>query len=340
MRKAINEETKPKNNRMLAFIFQQMAKCYRYSGNEQRFRAAAYENAAKILYNMKEDIAKYATDIKSLDAISGIGESIAEKIMEYLHKGSIATFEELKRQVPFELLELMDITNFGPATLRILHQQLAINNKEDLICALETGRLHGLHGFGKIKIENMRRVLKLFKGNRRLPYKEAEKTATAFLDELKKIPGVQNAELAGSLRRKAETIGDIDIVLIAEPKNRRRIVNKLIALPQVNKTLMKGATKVSVLLKYKNFQVDIRLVNDYEYGAAMFYSTGPKEYTIHFRKLAKQKGCKMNEYGIFDPTTNQQLAGLTEKSIYDFLGLKYVPPEQRLNKEEMEENGT
>lgn len=137
MRKAINEETKPKNNRMLAIIFQQMAKCYRYLGNEQQFRAAAYENAAKILYNMKENIAKYATDIKSLDAISGIGESIAEKIIEYLHNGSIATFEELKRQVPFDLLELMDITNFGPATLRILHQQLSINNKEDLICALD-----------------------------------------------------------------------------------------------------------------------------------------------------------------------------------------------------------
>ncbi len=324
------------NNAALSSIFFHMADCYRYLGNEERFRAIAYDKAGKVLTNMKEDIATYARDVKTLDEIGGIGESIAEKIIEYLHTGKIKKFEQLKKQVPYELLELMGITGFGPATLKVLHEKLHISNREDLIHALEKDKLKGLKGFGEKKIENMKRALKLFKESKRMPLKEAERTGNEILGEIVKIPGVEKAALAGSLRRKKETVGDIDIVVLAEPKYRKKIVNRILALPQIEKVLAKGMTKLSVVLKKGEVQVDIRLVHDYEYGAAMLYFTGSKEHNIKLRTIAKQRGYKINEYGIFDAATNKRLAGETEEEMYRFLHLKYIPPEQRLDKGEIE----
>lgn len=324
------------NNAALASIFFHMADCYRYLGNDDRFRAIAYDKAGKVLTNMKEDIAGYAKDIKTLDEIGGIGESIAAKIIEYLQTGKIKTFEKLKKQVPYELLELMDISGFGPATLKLLHEKLHISNREDLINALEKNKLSGLKGFGDQKIENMKRALKLYKESKRMLLKDAEKTGNQVLNEIIRIPGVQKAALAGSLRRKKETVGDIDIVILAEPKDRKKIVSRFTALPLVEKVLSKGTTKASVVLKKENIQVDIRLVHDYEYGAAMLYFTGSKEHNIKLRTIAKQRGFKINEYGIFDVATNKRLAGETEEEMYRFLDLKYIPPELRLDKGEIE----
>ena len=324
------------NNAALSSIFRHMADCYRYLGNDNRFRAIAYDKVGKVLTNMKEDIATYAKDVKTLDEIGGIGESIAGKIIEYLHTGKIKTFEQLKKQVPYELLELMDITGFGPVTLKLLHEKLRISNREDLVHALEKNKLKGLKGFGEKKIENMKRALKLFKESNRMLLKEAEITGNEILVEINKIPGVQKATLAGSLRRKKETVGDIDIVILAEPKNRKKIVTRFTALPQVEKVLAKGSTKASVVLKKGNIQVDIRLVHDYEYGAALLYFTGSKEHNIKLRTIAKQRGYKINEYGIFDVSTNKRMAGESEEEMYRFLNLKYIPPEQRLDKGEIE----
>ena len=324
------------NNAALSSIFFHMADCYRYLGNDNRFRAIAYDKVGKVLTNMKEDIATYAKDVKTLDEIGGIGESIAGKIMEYLHTGKIRTFEQLKKQVPYDLLELMDITGFGPATLKLLHEKLHIRSREDLIHALEKDKLHGLRGFGEKKIENIKRALKLFKVSNRMLLKDAEKTGNEILTEINKIPGVQKATLAGSLRRKKETVGDIDIVILAAPKDRKKIVNRITELPQVEKVLAKGVTKASVVLKNRNIQVDFRLVHDYEYGAALLYFTGSKEHNIRLRTIAKQRGYKINEYGIFDISNHKRLAGETEEEMYRFLKLKYIPPEQRLDKGEIE----
>lgn len=324
------------NNAALASIFHHMADCYRYMGNEERFRATAYENVSRILYNMKEDIASHATDQRSLDAIGGIGESIAEKILEYLQSGKVKTFEQLKKKVPYELLELMDITGFGPATLKILHDELQISSRKDLIRALEADKLQGIRGFGKKKIENMKRALKLYRDSKRMLLKDAEKTGNEILDAIIKIPGVKKAELAGSLRRKKETIGDIDIVILADPAARKKIVGRIIALPQVGKVLAKGTSKASIVLKNGNVQVDIRLVHDDEYGAALLYFTGSKEHNIKLRAIAKERGFKINEYGIFDNVSGKKVAGSTEEEIYHFLRLKYIPPEQRTDSGEIE----
>jgi DNA polymerase (family 10) len=330
--------TKPalKNNTALGEIFHQMADCYRYLGTEERFRAFAYENVSKVLHNMKEDIADYATDVKTLDEIGGIGESIAEKIIEYLHTGAIKTFEQLKKKVPFELLELMYSNGLGPATLKILYEKLNISNREDLIEAIEEKKLKTLKGFGDKKIEIIKQSLKLVKAGRRMPLAEAEKIGTEILSAVKEMPGVQKAELAGSLRRKKETVGDIDIVIAAQPKRRKKIVTRFVQLPQVGKILAKGLTKASVVLKQTNVQVDIRLVHDYEFGAALLYFTGCKEHNVKLRTIAKKRGYKINEYGIFGAANNERVAGETEEEMYAFLKMKYIKPEMRLDRGEIE----
>ena len=141
--------------------------------------------------------------------------------------------------------------------------------------------------------------------------------------------------MAGSLRRKKETIGDIDIVILAKPANRKKTVNRFIELSQVTRVLAKGTTRASVLLK-QNVQVDIRLVHEYEYGAAMLYFTGSKEHNIKPRTIAKEKGYKINEYGIFEIASGKRVAGETEEGMYHFLHLHYIPPEKRLGKDEIE----
>lgn len=323
-----------KINTELADIFRHMADCYRYKGGSDRFRANAYENASRTLNNLEEDVADYADDLKKLEELNGIGESIGEKIIEYIKTGTIKTYEKLKKEVPGELLELMNIENIGPATVRILHEKMKIDNKDDLITALKENRLKGLKGFGEKKIANLSSVLKIKKTDKRMPLHYALQIGNEILNEIRNIAGVREAELAGSLRRKKETIGDIDIVVLAKPKDRKKIVNRIVALSQVQKILAKGTTKVSVVLK-NNVQVDVRLVNDYEYGAAMLYFTGSREHTIQLRTIAKEKGYKINEYGLFDVKTNRRLAGETEEGMYKVLGLKYIPPEQRLGENEI-----
>lgn len=326
----------PDNNKKLAIIFHDMASCYAYLGTEERFRANAYERISKMLSRMDEDIAIYAKDIKSLDAIEGIGESTAEKIIEFLHFGKIAQYEALKKKVPFELFELLNITGFGPATLKLLHEKLGINNKYDLIKSLQNNLITGVKGMGEKKIENMKRALKLFKENERILYQEALVIGDEILTSIQQIEGVKHADIAGSLRRKKETIGDIDIIIEAENKDRKNIIKTILSLQKVSKSIEAGTTKATIVLKNKNIQVDVRLVNADEYGAALLYFTGSKEHNIKLRIIARNKGFKLNEYGLFEITTGKKIAGITESSIYKALGLKFIPPELRLGKAEIE----
>ena len=235
MSQALHHKPFVQNNEAIASLFHRMADCYRYLGNEERFRAIAYENVAQILHNLKEDIAAYATNVKTLDDIGGIGESIAEKIIEYLHTGKIETFEKLKRQVPFELLELMEVTGFGPATLKTIHDKLRINKRQDLVDALENGKLVGLKGFGRRKIENMKRALKMYKETQRLPLKDAEKIGNEILAEIRKILAVEKAELAGSIRRKKKQLAILILWCRLQEKTVRKSSENLSPCPRWKK---------------------------------------------------------------------------------------------------------
>lgn len=330
--------TSPRQHNVeLASIFHQMASCYRYLGSEHRFRVMAYDGATRTISNLKDDISVYAPSIKELDKLKGIGVSIARKIQEYLSTGKIKTFEKLKKQVPQGLLELMDINGFGPATIRTLHEKLGITNREEMIEALQSGKLEDLRGFGAKRIENMKRGLKLFKEmHARMLLPEAMEKGNALLKEIKELAGVKDAELAGSLRRKKETVGDIDIVASARRREWKRIVTRFCKLDAVERVIAQGETRASILLKFSRAQVDLRLVEEDEFGAALLYFTGSKEHNIALRSLAKDKGWKLNEYGLFDIASDQRIAGATEKEVYRKLGLEYIPPELREQRGEIE----
>lgn len=329
--------TKRSCNAELAMIFHRMSGCYRYLGPEQRFRAIAYEAASRTVGGLKEDISVYSGNLKALDKLSGVGSSIAEKICEYLKTGKIRAFEGLKKKVPEGLLELMDITGFGPATVKLLYRKFHITNKDELVDAIEKGALKGIKGFKTKKIENLMRGLKLYKeGRERMLLSQALNTGNDLLSEIKKIPGVLKAELAGSLRRKKETIGDIDIITCAKLKDRKNILKAIVKLPLVGRVLASGQTKISFLLKEGHMQIDIRLVQEDEYGAALMYFTGSKEHNVKLRAWARAKGWKLSEYGVFDAKTDKWLAGRTEQEIYEWFDMQFIPPELREEKGEID----
>lgn len=325
------------HNAALADIFHQMAACYRYMGPDQRFRAIAYDKAARTIANLREDISQYATDIHSLDALNGIGESIAEKILEYLQTGKIKTFEALKASVPEDLMSLLDINGFGPATIRLLHESLGVNTREELVEAISSGEIAQVKGFGEKRIRNMQRGLKLFKEfQSRMLLPEAMAIGALLEKEMSTIDHLDDILMAGSLRRRKETIGDIDIILTAERKYWKNIIKKILELKGVARVLAGGETKASFLYGSEKTQVDIRLVHQGELGAASLYFTGSKEHNIKLRLLAREKGWKLNEYGLFDADTDRKIAGRTEAEIYKHLGLAYIPPELREDRGEIE----
>lgn len=323
-------------NRELVEHFNNLSAIYKYLGGEERFRAFAYQNAAKSIGNLEEDVEVYIKN-NTLTAIPGIGESIAKKIEEFVSTGKIDKLEQLKKSVPLELIEMMEITGFGPSSLKQIHDELKIDSKEELINALQDGRVSKLKGFGSKKIESMLRGLKLHKTiEDRMLLWDAIKLGEQLLVEFKKIKEVKKAELAGSLRRRKETIGDIDILVSCENKDRKKVSDYFSGLPIVKQTLAKGDTKVSVVLKESGKQVDLRIVDENEWGSALQYFTGSKEHNIHLRLIAKNKGYKISEYGIFNTDNNKRVAGATEEKIYKTMDFQMIPPEMREDRGEIE----
>ncbi len=326
----------PAHNRELAEIFRRMADCYRFLGPDERFRAQAYLTASRTLSNLAEPIDRYHHDLKHLDELKGVGESIAAKIEEYLDTGRIATFEQLQQRVPFALLSLMDIEGIGPATIRILHQQLGVSTPAELAAALEQGAASQLKGVSDTMIGKLRQALKLQKAPAgHIPLSRALAISQHLLHTLEALPGVEQALTAGSIRRKRSTIGDIDIVMAADPRKRTALIRKIKLLPQVQRVLSAGQTRISLVLQ-EGIQADLRLVARHEWGAALLYFTGSKEHNIRLRTLARNRGWKINEYGVFELSSGRRLAGDTEESIYALFGLDYIPPEKRVGGEELE----
>lgn len=316
-------------NKDLSKIFKDMSSIYEYIGGEERFRAIAYRKASKVIDNLNEDIAFYSNS-DALDELSGIGKSISEKIKEYLKTGKIKKYEALKKSVPHELIDMMEINGFGPQSLKIIHQELNVSKRNELIKALKDGSVSKLKGFGKKKVEKMLQGLKIHKDieNRMLLW-DALTLGDSILLSLKEFPEIIQAELAGSLRRRKETIGDIDIVVSSKRKDRKKIIDRFVSQNFVKQVIAKGETKASVILKEANKQVDVRVVEESEWGAALQYFTGSKEHNIHLREIAKEKGYKINEYGIFEIRNDKYIAGKTEEEIYKTIRYQLMPPEMR-----------
>ncbi|RUM59276.1 MAG: DNA polymerase/3'-5' exonuclease PolX [Persephonella sp.] len=325
-------------NKDLANIFKRMGAIYEFLGD--KFRSLAYYKASEILEDLPDDVRNYILNGK-LYSIRGIGQGIATKIEEYVETGKIEKYEELKQLVPEDFLELMDLKGIGPKTLKRLYDELGIKTKDELIKALKDGRVEKLKGFGKKKVERILKSLELYEiSKKRIILWEALQISRYLKDTLKNSLSkeIKKIEVVGSIRRRKETIGDIDILIACDEKDRLKIADFFISIPEVSFVIGKGEKKTSVIMKFDNRerQVDIRFFNLNEWGSALQYFTGSKEHNVHVREIAKEKGLKFNEYGVFKVDTEERIAGETEEGVYKALGMEWIPPEMREDRGEVE----
>lgn len=306
-----------KINEGLAKIFYKIADIHEIKGVQ--WKPQAYRRAAKSLELMPDSIKDIYKKggLKALKALPGIGEHIGKKIIEYIKTNKIKEFATLKKSVPKGLLELMEVIGLGPKKVKLLHDKLKINTVAQLKKAAESGKIGNVPGFGKRSEEMILENLGLAKKTRRLPLGQVLPTAKKLEKKLKKIPGVMRASIGGSVRRRKSTVRDID--LLASSKNPKKIIDAFVKFPEVKKIIVKGATKASVRLKKPDISVDLRVVKDESYGAALQYFTGPKEFNIKLRNIAIKKGYKLSEYGLFDRKTGKKVAGKHEMDIYKIL---------------------
>ena len=302
------------------------------------FRIRTYRRVAKILENLPMDLEE-AVESGYIRRIKGIGSSTVEKIEEFLKTGTLKKYEELRRKVPEELLELMDIPGIGPKTLKAAYEKLGIRTKEDFIKALKDGSLAQLPGFGAKKVEKILKGLELWqKAQERIPLVVAYPLARSVLEYLKKrIEGLyENIAIAGSVRRMKETIGDFDILVAAQKENWQKIHDAFVSFPDLEDVILHGFTKSSIILKEHHRQCDLRTVEPDSWGAALQYFTGSKHHNIKLREIAKERGLKINEYGVFEVSGGRKVAGRSEEEIYRVLGMQFIPPEMRENTGEIE----
>lgn len=298
------------------------------------FKPQAYEKAAVAIEAMEEDIENVYKKggLKSLEEIPGVGKSIAEKIAEYLKTGRIKYYEDFRKKLPIDLEEITKVEGLGARKAKMLYEKLKIKNLAELERAARQGKIRSIPGFGEKTEKNILEgiaFVKRSKGRFLLGY-----ILPQVREVYKKLEGLKEVEkidIVGSLRRMKETIGDVDFLIISE--NPEPVMDFFVSLPGVIKIWAKGKTKASVRTRY-GFDMDVRVVPRKSYGAALQYFTGSKEHNIHLRKIAIEKGLKLNEYGLFHGV--KIIASDDEKNIYKSLGLEWMPPEMRENQGEIE----
>ena len=299
---------------------------------EDRFKPRAYEKAARAVGGYPADLD--GMELAGILAIPGVGKSIGEKVEEFLRSGSIAGLEELRTKIPPGVREMTAIAGLGPKKAMVLYRELGISNVEELRHALDTGQLAGLKGFGARSEENIRRGMeRLSQQTGRALISVAMDLAEYFLERLAGRDEVQRIEYAGSLRRMAETIGDVDLLVASEDPE--AVMEAFTGVGQVERVVAKGDKKSSVITR-KGLQVDLRIVPLEAWGAAMIYFTGSKAHNIRIREMAVRKGLKLNEYGLFRAKSGTLIVARTEEEVYAKLGLPWIPPTLREDRGEIE----
>jgi|UniRef100_A0A7C3UYN5 DNA polymerase (family 10) len=319
-------------NKEIARIFSEIAEYLEMEG--VAFKPYAYQKAALTLETLKDDVEDlYAKGgFKALKSIPGVGESLAQKIEEYLKTGKIEYYEEFKRKLPIDLDEIVSVEGVGPKKAKVLFEKLGVKTLEDLEAAAQAGKIAPLFGFGAKTEKNILQAIEFLKGSKgRFLLGEILPIANAVLRELQGLPEVERADTAGSVRRMKETIGDVDILVIS--RNPAKVMDFFVSLPGVVKVWGKGPTKSSVHMK-EGFDMDLRVIPAESYGAALQYFTGSKDHNIALRKIALDRGFKLSEYGLFQG--ERLLAALSEEEVYGKLGMPWIPPELRENRGEIE----
>jgi DNA polymerase (family 10) len=291
------------------------------------FKPRAYEKAAQTIESLQEEVPDIYKKggLKAVEEIPGVGVSIAEKIEELIKTGRLKYYEQLKKKTPVDLSELSRVEGLGPRKIKILYQKLKIKNLRDLEKAAKTGKIAKLEGFGEKSEENILAGIEFAKAAAgRFILGFVLPTIREIEGRLRGLKGVKRAEAAGSVRRRKETIGDADILVISD--NPKPIMDFFVSMPEVARVLAHGETKSAVKLK-NGMDMDVRVVPPESYGAALAYFTGSKDHNVALRETAIKKGLKLNEYGLFKGA--KQIAGKTEEEIYKALELDYIEPEIR-----------
>ncbi|MGA2266383.1 MAG: DNA polymerase/3'-5' exonuclease PolX [Phycisphaerae bacterium] len=320
-------------NQELANIFSQMADLMEILG-EDPFRVASYRRAGRVLEDLAEPIEEIAAAGK-LEELEGIGKSTAAKINQYLSTGRIQAHQELLAKVPPGVAAMLAIPGLGPKTAAKLWKQGGIQTVEQLKAALaDPTKLKGVEGMGAKKAQQILESMAfLAKSAGRSLLGEADQRAQVLVQAVRRAKGVQAAEIAGSLRRGRETIGDIDLLCQAPDRSAEGIIQAFTGAPGVQRVLAAGGTKGSVVLA-GGMQADLRVVPKKSFGAAWMYFTGSKDHNIALRERAIKKGLKLNEYGLF--RGRRLVAGTNEKDIYKALGLTFIAPELREDRGEID----
>lgn len=318
-------------NQQISRIFNEIADLLEIKG-ENQFRIRAYRKAAQNIESLSKDVAQLAEN--ELTGIPGIGKDLAGKIREFISTGAVKTHRELREEIPESLIMLLSIPGLGPKTAKLLHDKLNISSMDSLERLAHEHKLSGLPG---IKDKTEKNILKgiemIRRGKERQPIGKVLPLADEIRHRLLKTSPLKELEIAGSLRRWKDTIKDIDLLAVSDEPE--KAMNAFVRLPLVDRILMRGPTKSSVITK-DGIQVDLRVVEERSFGAAMAYFTGSKEHNIRLREMAVRAGIKINEYGIFRVKDNKRLGGEKEGDIYRLLGLPYIPPELREDNGEIE----
>ena len=316
-------------NQKVAKILNEIADMLEMKG--VAFKPRAYRKAAQTVQSLSKDIRDVKEEGK-LAALPGVGQSIADKIVEILETGKLTYYEQLKKDYPLDFEALLSIEGMGPETVKLLYEKLKVKNLEDLENAARQHKIRKIKGLGEKTEQNILENIDRTKGETErkllgyvLPVAEELKA------KLKGFSGLGKIEIAGSLRRKKETIRDIDILVTSsEPKE---LMDYFTSLDGVEKVVAKGKTKSTVRLK-EGLECDVRLVEEEAFGSALVYFTGSKQLNIEMRKIALKKDLKLNEYGLFNDK-DKRIAGKTEQEVFGKLGMQYVEPELRENRGEV-----
>lgn len=322
----------PVHNTEIANIFRKVADLLDIQGANQ-FRVRAYRNAARTIQGLSHPIGKMLEDDDDLTDIPGIGKDLAGKIEEIVNTGTLSQLQDLKEESNPELIQLLRLQGLGPKRVQTLHQKLGITSVADLENAAKQGKIEQIEGFGPKLQENILEEIQHLtpEEEQRILLKTAEELVSSLFQYLKKHDAVHDLQIAGSYRRRKETVGDIDILVTGS--SGAEISEYFVNYEDVEDVISQGETRTTVILRF-GLQVDLRVVPQKNYGAALLYFTGSKAHNIHLRKLAQAEDYKINEYGVFQE--KKQIAGKTEEEIYALFDLPWIPPEMRENRGEFE----
>jgi len=322
----------PIYNADIAEIFDEIADYLEIDKDENPFRVRAYRNAARTVRGLGAELKDLVAQKEDLTKLPGIGKELAAKIDEILQTGTTQALKKLQDKIPAQVIQILKIPQLGPKRVRILYHDLKIQSLAQLMQAAQEGRIRSLPGFGQKTEIQILEAAKAFSARQtRFKIATARPQVDSLLDYLKTVPGVKQAVAAGSFRRSQESVGDLDILVVAGGKS--AVMDAFVAYAGVNEVLSKGTTRSSVRLR-SGLQVDLRRVEPQSFGAALQYFTGSRAHNIAVRRLGRQRGLKINEYGVFK--FDARVAGETEQSVYHSIGLAYIPPELRENRGEIE----